>query len=1161
MSAIRNPLLRTQRFLAYSPDDFFESRVTSIIINHDDRSGQRFVLWRNIQNVFPHAEYVLNSDDIVGFMKDDDLNEVQPLRIACHPEVILRVVVPTPTEPLDDDEFMSQEIEDISEFGVTLPFDTTPSFITQTDDRAASLYESSELSSNRHGYSQQTRPLASMLRPRRRDLQSLLFENEVGFMGSGVVEPGPPLDDYDRLLSIPVITDVIDFEVTTFITQTNDRAAPLYESSELSSNPYDLSQQTLPPASILKRKRSVVSSNGDDLSEPGQYLDPTSPSMRGSPVGFDSLIAEPSMSNIHVAQNQELEKNGNCSIDDGQLPEEICDVEPLDEAYLDSILSQEIDDIKQLIHQEQLQADERLVQHRKKYLELQRTLQAIQEGKFDSERLALLSVIDMRRRITTILDRTYKPQEDPKPRLFIVLPTRSAASNTLETDPSTKVRLYFLCECAADINLEDYDLFQGIHLIKHEGYDIKNPDEFFQKYGSHVLTMLQMVKHGFIDATATVPALAHFKQVEGINSIEKTLDTTQATIGTLVDGSIAFIKDRVDNITNRINVLVGSMDLENQESLDGADLQQLGSYLEVDESNRVLSNLFRIINSDGHVKWVCGDHIGDSAVNKSMVMQLEFHVESTREIIPHPSALTSDIGEVESYRNHKQELYRSQQPIGPKGETLIDLEISGNGDSSIPPQISIAIEETISSITDLEDMPSHSSTDYVPTSQVEAKDKEDTILALQEMSLALQLEAKDKSGKITTLQLEAQEKDDRMAVLQSQILALKLEAESKVDQTISDIGFETGVIEDSMEPAIFANVMEQKMEHAASNADDDDASVSNDSSIVDTGMDIDKEPAEPLLNPQMMALLYLLRSKARAWKWPTEKRFVNWIDRGQNFRKEPSTLKDRQSQYAFTRSQVSRDVVVGIRVGLFGGLPLIAEHVLFSGKEFDDLTSYYGPAVKALIRSVIKDHFEYLHFTQNERMAAAQNYSQKISIKGQYVRVLRKGSVYLTTATLTREIIARIQDEDERKITKNSILVKIGCTGNSKKRLQAFAASAKRGCCIKTPDFENSLSVCFPILLESILHQVFVYHQVDIPCHCQGIRSTHIEIFRFERLAGESDEDAFNEAMKIVKPHIDRWEMAFSKLAKLHEFINALHENPSIQNRQFSVGSTSSEEE
>lgn len=71
--------------------------------------------------------------------------------------------------------------------------------------------------------------------------------------------------------------------------------------------------------------------------------------------------------------------------------------------------------------------------------------------------------------------------EYPIPRLFIVLPEVPA-----KYDPGnwfrTKFRLHFICECGKHTKANNSKV-PHLHLAKHEGYLIREPTEFFKKYG------------------------------------------------------------------------------------------------------------------------------------------------------------------------------------------------------------------------------------------------------------------------------------------------------------------------------------------------------------------------------------------------------------------------------------------------------------------------------------------------------------------------------------------------------------------------------------------------------------------------------------------------------------------------------------------------------
>ncbi|KAG0204737.1 hypothetical protein BGX31_003109, partial [Mortierella sp. GBA43] len=59
----------------------------------DKKTGERIVLWRDIQREIKNADRIRNGNTSVSFMTDDDFEELVPQRILHHPGVILDVVV------------------------------------------------------------------------------------------------------------------------------------------------------------------------------------------------------------------------------------------------------------------------------------------------------------------------------------------------------------------------------------------------------------------------------------------------------------------------------------------------------------------------------------------------------------------------------------------------------------------------------------------------------------------------------------------------------------------------------------------------------------------------------------------------------------------------------------------------------------------------------------------------------------------------------------------------------------------------------------------------------------------------------------------------------------------------------------------------------------
>ncbi|KAF9353773.1 hypothetical protein BGX34_011389 [Mortierella sp. NVP85] len=207
--------------------------------------------------------------------------------------------------------------------------------------------------------------------------------------------------------------------------------------------------------------------------------------------------------------------------------------------------------------------------------------------------------------IKALMTRTYELHEHPTPRLFIVLPDHKSSWNPSNFF-SNKFRLYFLCECGEHTKAIDSKIPHHIHLAKHEGYHIDRPNEFFQQYGSYVLTILRMLKFGISVAGITVPVLSQLIRADGIDQATTGLNLPTKTIEFGMDQVI----DHIDKTSaDRGGELVSFAEqMEGNEALEVADLRQLESFLCNKDWNRVLGNLYRIVTTEGHVKWVCIDH-------------------------------------------------------------------------------------------------------------------------------------------------------------------------------------------------------------------------------------------------------------------------------------------------------------------------------------------------------------------------------------------------------------------------------------------------------------------------------------------------------------------------------------------------------------------------
>ncbi|KAF9357777.1 hypothetical protein BGX26_003085 [Mortierella sp. AD094] len=233
-----------------------------------------------------------------------------------------------------------------------------------------------------------------------------------------------------------------------------------------------------------------------------------------------------------------------------------------------------------------------------------------------NDRLAIIQ-----NRIQAVFTQTYELHEYPIPRLFIVLPKVTKRRDKLYKPFMKQFRLYFLCECGEHTKTKESKIPHEIHLAKHDGYDLDRPTEFFEKYGSYVLTMMQMMKYGFAAAGVVVPGLAQFNVVEGIDTVLKGLHTAQSSLGNLVDETIKYIEYKKFNTGYEPDASTNSCELNKHEVVEGADLRQLESYLSIQDRGRVLGNLYRTVTHEGNVKWVCMDHYREN-YRESVIQQL-----------------------------------------------------------------------------------------------------------------------------------------------------------------------------------------------------------------------------------------------------------------------------------------------------------------------------------------------------------------------------------------------------------------------------------------------------------------------------------------------------------------------------------------------------------
>ncbi|KAF9359667.1 hypothetical protein BGX34_008222 [Mortierella sp. NVP85] len=292
-------------------------------------------------------------------------------------------------------------------------------------------------------------------------------------------------------------------------------------------------------------------------------------------------------------------------------------------------IQQQIQQLQKKTQEELLEKQTQMEQKQESVLQLQHQLHRQQQNAQESllrkqdemlnlQKQTLNRLVHILSRVQALLTQTYELHEYPVPRLFIVLPKATGFRDKVVNLFSDQFRLYFLCECGAHTMSDGNKAVHEVHLAKHEGYDLDKPKEFFEKYGTYILAMMCMVKYGIIAAGLVVPPLANLKLIDGLETAQKHMDYLKKNIAPLVDDTISFLQDT--RLSDELGTALATdhTGYDRLEALEGADLRQLESYLKVQDEGRVLGNLFRIVTSEGHVKWVCSDHYrasyGESAI-------------------------------------------------------------------------------------------------------------------------------------------------------------------------------------------------------------------------------------------------------------------------------------------------------------------------------------------------------------------------------------------------------------------------------------------------------------------------------------------------------------------------------------------------------------------
>ncbi|KAF9350538.1 hypothetical protein BGX34_001158 [Mortierella sp. NVP85] len=524
----------------------------------DHVHSQSIIYWEDIVQVFPGVKHVKNGNLVVKMLRDSNEDRIVPFRIKHYPGVILDVVLSTSDEGSPDVAGRSRDMTSLSTVGEDVESLQVSGLYADTltgDNGAFTLSGSSTLPFKDHPNLKRGLSFSKITTLARKDfIQSEIELQLVSSLPSDLQAQVRASDNVRESL----IQAIKDGQVQ----QANEQLAACLQ--ELDEKIVEIKDMASKITDLVCRNNDLASKNNELASKNNE--------MGCKIIEMGSGIMDLASKNNDLASmNNEL-------------------------AYENNRIANENKD------------------HLAKLSQLQKILDAKQDEMKELQTQALDLLALLQTNVQSLLTQTFELHEYPIPRLFIVLPLDSSSWNPLDL-LANRFRLYFLCECGEHTKSINSRIPHHIHLAKHEGYELTHPNEFFQRYGFHVLTVLQMLKYGITVAGVAVPALSHLISPDALGHVVDSLKSLKKSLEPGVDQVIGYIKKVSADEGQAVVRLSDQMD--NKEALEGADLRQLESFLKNKDSNRVLGNLYRTVTTEGHVKWVCIDHFRENYHEKA----------------------------------------------------------------------------------------------------------------------------------------------------------------------------------------------------------------------------------------------------------------------------------------------------------------------------------------------------------------------------------------------------------------------------------------------------------------------------------------------------------------------------------------------------------------
>ncbi|CAF4323983.1 unnamed protein product [Rotaria magnacalcarata] len=157
-----------------------------------------------------------------------------------------------------------------------------------------------------------------------------------------------------------------------------------------------------------------------------------------------------------------------------------------------------------------------------------------------------------------------------------------------------------------------------MHVAPHEGYSIKKARDFVVKYAPYLRTTIQIAQVLLSVGGLVIPQLGNAATVIN-NAVPSRFQDPKYYRD--MKQQLQMVDDLLNKVENQRNRAGASM-IDKQKSkgtpLQGAELREIQTYLELVDDKRSLGNLYRIVTDDGYVRWVCLKRYDDISYNNKM---------------------------------------------------------------------------------------------------------------------------------------------------------------------------------------------------------------------------------------------------------------------------------------------------------------------------------------------------------------------------------------------------------------------------------------------------------------------------------------------------------------------------------------------------------------